>query len=84
MRIQFELVDDGSMDTVIRCPECNESARFNPEGDDRIEQAMEMMAEDQECEPQVFKIAQQNLGWLTKKVDKLVKRANQLDVAPVD
>lgn len=62
---QFELADDGTMDTVIRCRACGAEARFNydseqadavdPEDNgDRydafVEWCREQMADDHECD----------------------------------
>jgi RNase P subunit RPR2 len=37
---KFELTDDGTMDTVVRCTNCGEEMRFNfdPDGPDGIEE----------------------------------------------
>ncbi len=69
---KFQLIDDGTMDTVIRCNHCNEEMRFNPEMpemDDpfieptveenenyRIDQAFEMAEQDHECAPFTYSI----------------------------
>lgn len=68
---QFELADDGTMDTVIRCKSCGAEARFNydpgfdsdedtpDENDDAanearydewVEECIESMASDHDCE----------------------------------
>lgn len=49
------LIDDGTMDTVLQCPACGETLRFNPEPSDdpewdRLAEAEAMFAEDHECE----------------------------------
>ena len=58
--VSFFLVDDGTMDTVIRCSGCGKEERFNPEPPtsildddeewDRVGDAMAMMQEDHECD----------------------------------
>ncbi len=55
----FDLLDDGTMDTVIQCKHCGEVMRFNPEMPDpeecpdwdRIDDALEMADSDHECPP---------------------------------
>ena len=50
----FQLVDDGTLDTVVRCMNCGDEERFNIEGfdddDSRVEAALELAREDHECE----------------------------------
>lgn len=51
----FTLMDDGTMDTVIRCDECGEEYRYNYDGDEDqtyqqfIQWAMTDMDEEHEC-----------------------------------
>lgn len=49
----FKLVDDGTLDTVVRCVDCGDEERYNIEADDnvsRVEAALELAREDHECE----------------------------------
>ena len=49
----FQLVDDGTLDTVVRCMDCGDEERYSIEADDnesRIEAALFMAAKDHECE----------------------------------
>lgn len=65
----FELLDDGTMDTVIQCSHCKEEMRFNPGApedsenmneidldDYRVSQAFEIAEEDHECAPFTYSI----------------------------
>ena len=49
----FHIVDDGTLDTVVRCDDCGGEERFNIEGfdddEDRIDAALFMADEDHEC-----------------------------------
>lgn len=48
-RRYFELVDDGTMDTVLKCRSCGEELRYNPEpeeGEDRVKLAEILAAID--------------------------------------
>lgn len=54
----FELTDDGTMDTVIRCSKCGEGIRFTyafgPDDDqtydDFVDECLELAAREHECQ----------------------------------
>lgn len=48
--IKFALVDDGTLDTVIKCEECGKVERYNPVFFESWDEAIPEMADDDRIE----------------------------------